>query len=144
MAVKYQSEHRWPRAIKFNPHHLVLWSFLGLSQWVYVRVDMSKRLKIMSLGVINHGMSLSVLYHGGQFYWWRNPSTRWKPPTCRKSIAGGWTYVIIEHHFVLLEGKFLLISLVIVRITSNVIGHQIPLNNGVFIAQKLVVKLSNT
>ena len=28
---------------------------------------MSKRLKIMSLGVINHGMSLSVLYHGGHF-----------------------------------------------------------------------------
>jgi hypothetical protein len=26
------------------------------------RVDMSKGLKIMSLGVINHGMSLSVLY----------------------------------------------------------------------------------
>jgi hypothetical protein len=41
-------------------HHLVLWSFLGLSQWVYVRDDMSKGLKIMSLGVINHGMSLSV------------------------------------------------------------------------------------
>jgi hypothetical protein len=39
-----------------------LWSFLGLSQWVYVRDDMSKGLKIMSLGVINHGMSLSVLY----------------------------------------------------------------------------------
>jgi hypothetical protein len=46
--------------LKFNPHHLVLWSFLGLSQWVYVRDDMSKGLKIMSLGVINHGMSLSV------------------------------------------------------------------------------------
>jgi hypothetical protein len=28
--------------------------------WVYVRDDMSKGLKIMSLGVINHGMSLSV------------------------------------------------------------------------------------
>ena len=63
MAVKYQSAHRWPRAIKFNHHHLVLWSFLGISQWVYVRDDMSKGLKIMSLGVINHGMSLSVLYH---------------------------------------------------------------------------------
>jgi hypothetical protein len=57
LAVKYQSAHRWQRAIKFNPHHLVLWSFLGLSQWVYVRDDMSKGLKIMSLGVINHGMS---------------------------------------------------------------------------------------
>jgi hypothetical protein len=42
--------------------YLVLWSILGLSQWVYVRDDMSKGLKIMSLGVINHGMSLSVLY----------------------------------------------------------------------------------
>jgi hypothetical protein len=50
------------RAIKFNHHHLVLWSFLGLSQWVYVRDDTSKGLKIMSLRVINHGMSLSVLY----------------------------------------------------------------------------------
>ena len=59
MAVKYQSAYRWPRAIKFNPHQ---WSFLGLSQWVYVRDDMSKGLKIMSLWVINHGMSLSVLY----------------------------------------------------------------------------------
>jgi hypothetical protein len=45
------------RAIKFNPHHLVLWSILGLSQWVYVRDDMSKGLKIMSLGVINHGIT---------------------------------------------------------------------------------------
>ena len=62
MAVKYQSAHRWPRAIKFNPYHLVLWSFLGLSQWVYVRDDLSKGLKIRSLRVINHGMSLSVLY----------------------------------------------------------------------------------
>jgi hypothetical protein len=61
LAVKYQSAHRLPRAIKFNPHHLVLWFFLGLSQWVYVRDDMSKGLKIMSLGVINHVMSLSVL-----------------------------------------------------------------------------------
>ena len=40
LAVKYQSAHRWQRAIKFNPYHLVLWSFLGLSQWVYVRDDM--------------------------------------------------------------------------------------------------------
>jgi hypothetical protein len=31
-----------------------------LPQWIYVRDDMSKGLKIMSLGVINHGMSLSV------------------------------------------------------------------------------------
>jgi hypothetical protein len=62
LVVKYQSAHRWPRAINFNPHHLVLWSFLGLPQWVYVRDDMSKGLKIMSLGVINHGMPLSVLY----------------------------------------------------------------------------------
>jgi hypothetical protein len=54
--------------IKFNPHHLVLWSFLGLSQWVYVRDDMSKGLKIMSLGVINHGMSLSV-----PIYIWTHP-----------------------------------------------------------------------
>jgi hypothetical protein len=49
---------------KINPHHLVWWSFLGLSQWVYVRDDMSKGLKSMSLGVINHGMSLSVLWVG--------------------------------------------------------------------------------
>jgi hypothetical protein len=60
--IKYQSAHRWPRTIRFNSHRLVLWSFLGLSQWVYVRDDMSKGLKIMSLGVINHGVSLSVLY----------------------------------------------------------------------------------
>ena len=50
------------------PHHLVLWSFLGLSQWVYVRDDMSKGLKMMSLRVINHGMSLSVLYVIGLLY----------------------------------------------------------------------------
>jgi len=39
-----------------------LWPFLGVSPGDYVRDDMSKGLKIMSLGVINHGMSLSVLY----------------------------------------------------------------------------------
>jgi hypothetical protein len=39
---------------------IVVETFLGLSQWVYDRDDMSKGLEIMSLGVINHGMSLSV------------------------------------------------------------------------------------
>jgi hypothetical protein len=37
-------------------------------------------------------------------------------------------YVIIGNHFVPLEGKFLLIALVIVRITLNVIVRQMPLN----------------
>jgi hypothetical protein len=40
----------------------------------------------------------------------------------------GWMYAIIESHFVPLEGKFLLIALVIVRITLNVIVRQMPLN----------------
>ena len=53
-------------------------------------------------------------------------------------------YVIIGSHFVPLEGKFLLTALVIVYIdcASNVL--KCPLNNGVFIVQKLVAKLSNT
>ena len=46
-------------------------------------------------------------------------------------------YVIIGSHFVPLEGKFLLIALVIVRITLNVIVLQLA------IVLKLVVKLSN-
>ena len=54
-------------------------------------------------------------------------------------------YVIIGSHFVPLEGKFLLIALVIVRIILNAIVRQMslnrPLNNGVSIVQKLVVKL---
>jgi hypothetical protein len=37
-------------------------------------------------------------------------------------------YVFIEHHFVPIEGKFLLIVLVIVRISLNVIVGQMPLN----------------
>jgi len=37
-------------------------------------------------------------------------------------------YVIIGSQFVTLEGKFLLIALVIVRITLNVQVHQMPLN----------------
>ena len=37
-------------------------------------------------------------------------------------------YVIIGSHFVLVEGKFLLIALVIVRLTLNVIVRQMPLN----------------
>ena len=37
-------------------------------------------------------------------------------------------YVIIGSHFVPLEGKLLLIALVIVRITLNVIVRQMPLN----------------
>jgi hypothetical protein len=43
-------------------------------------------------------------------------------------------------HFVPLEGKFLLITLVIVRITLNVrqMPLKFPLNNGVSIVQKLV------
>jgi len=27
------------------------------------------------------------LYRGGQFYWWRNPESREKPPTCHKSLT---------------------------------------------------------
>ena len=37
-------------------------------------------------------------------------------------------YVIIGSHFVPLEGNFLLVALVIVRITLNVIVRQMPLN----------------
>jgi len=37
-------------------------------------------------------------------------------------------FVIIESHFVQLEGKFLLIALVIVRITLNVIMRRMHLN----------------
>jgi hypothetical protein len=37
-------------------------------------------------------------------------------------------HVIIGSHFVPLEGKFLLIALVIARITLNVIVHQMPIN----------------
>jgi len=37
-------------------------------------------------------------------------------------------YVIIGSHFVSLEAKFLPIALIIVRITLNVIVHQMPLN----------------
>ena len=51
-------------------------------------------------------------------------------------------YIIIGSHFVQLESKFLLIALVIVRITLN--APICLLNNGVSIFQKLVVKLSNT
>ena len=37
-------------------------------------------------------------------------------------------YVIIGRHFVMLEGKFLPITLIIVRIILNVIVRQMPLN----------------
>jgi tryptophan-rich sensory protein len=40
----------------------------------------------------------------------------------------GWMYVIIGSHFRSLEGKFLLIALVIVIITLIVIVRQMPLN----------------
>ena len=43
-------------------------------------------------------------------------------------LIQGWVYVIVGSHFVPLEGKFLLIAIVIVRITLNVIVRQIPLN----------------
>ena len=55
-------------------------------------------------------------------------------------------YVIIGSDFVQLEDKFLLIALVIARITLNVIVSntpKCPLNKGASIVQKLV-KLSNT
>jgi hypothetical protein len=50
-------------------------------------------------------------------------------------------YVIIGSHFVPLEGKFLLLALVIVRITLNVMCD---IKNGVYIVQKLVVYLLKT
>ena len=42
--------------------------------------------------------------------------------------GGGGIYVIIGSHFVPLEGKILLIALVILRITLVVIVRQMPLN----------------
>ena len=51
-------------------------------------------------------------------------------------------YIIIERHFVPLEGKFLLIVLVIVRITLNVIVGQMPINSVPSV--QILVKLSNT
>ena len=53
-------------------------------------------------------------------------------------------HVIIGSHVVSLAGRFLLIALVIVRITLNVIVRQMALSNDVSIVQKLAVKLSNT
>ena len=53
-------------------------------------------------------------------------------------------YIIVGSHFVPLEGKFLLIALVILRITLNVIVRQMPINNSVSIVQMFVVKLINT
>jgi hypothetical protein len=59
-------------------------------------------------------------------------------------------YVIIGSHCVPLKGKFLLIALVIEIYKDNIKCDSVsnapkcPLNNGVSIVQKLVVKLSNT
>ena len=56
-------------------------------------------------------------------------------------------HVIIGSHFAPLEGKFLLIALVIVMITLNVSASnapKCPLNIGVYIVQNIVVKPSNT
>jgi hypothetical protein len=35
-------------------------------------------------------------YRGSQFYWWRNPSTRRKPPNCRKSLTNFITWTGFE------------------------------------------------
>ena len=37
--------------------------------------------------------TISQLFRGGQFYW---RSTRWKPPTCHKSLTNFITYCCIE------------------------------------------------
>ena len=54
-------------------------------------------------------------------------------------------YLIIGSHFVPLEGKFLLIGLVIyIKCDSASNSPKCPLNNHVSIVQKLAVKISNT
>ena len=37
------------------------------------------------------------LYRGGQFYWWRETSTRRKPPTCCKSLTNIITQCCIQY-----------------------------------------------
>ena len=53
-----------------------------------------------------------------------------------KYYTGGWMYVIIGSHFVALEGKFLLIALVIVRITLK------HFDNVIFSSAKMLSKCS--
>ena len=38
------------------------------------------------------------LYRGGYFSWWRNLSTRRKPPTCHKSLINFTTYILCNIH----------------------------------------------
>jgi hypothetical protein len=52
-------------------------------------------------------------------------------------------YVIIGSHFVLFEGKFLRIALVIVRIALNVIVSLMPLNVIPPVAKRLSKKKQN-
>jgi hypothetical protein len=46
------------------------------------------------LGCLTSLSAIFQLYHGGQFYWWRKPDCRRKPPTCRKSLTNFTFYVV--------------------------------------------------
>ena len=81
---------RWsPPQEKFNIETFFSWLDPVRKKVIKISSEISKPFDWFGL-VLWCLMTLSTifqLYHGTQFYWWGNRSTRRKPPTCSKSLT---------------------------------------------------------
>jgi len=58
--------------------------YCGKEKW---RFNLGTTCIVLVIWYLTPLSTLFQLYLSGQFYWWRNPSTKRKPPICRKSLT---------------------------------------------------------